>query len=132
MTTISHSGYRFPAEIIQHAVWIYLRFTLSHRDVEELLAERGINVSHETVRRWVTAFGPRYAQRLRVVLCKPNSDWHLDEMFVSIGGKKMYLWRAGRCEMDSAEWLSAKIRHRGQSEPALLEHISWTSEHGRK
>jgi hypothetical protein len=73
MMTISYSGYRFPAEIIQHAVWIYLRFTLSYRDVEELLAERGINVSHETVRRWVTAFGPRYAQRLRVVRCEPNS-----------------------------------------------------------
>jgi transposase-like protein len=94
MTTISYSGYRFPAEIIQHAVWIYLRFTLSYRDVEELLAERGIDVSHETVRRWVTAFDPRYARRLRAVRCKPNSDWHLDEMFVSIGGKRMYLWRA--------------------------------------
>jgi putative transposase len=94
MTTISYSGYRFPAEIIQHAVWIYLRFTLSYRDVEELLAERGIVVSHETVRRWVIAFGPRYARRLRAVRCKPNSDWHLDEMFVSIGGKRMYLWRA--------------------------------------
>src|SRR4029077_13240411 len=75
MTTISYSGYRFPAEIIQHAVWIYLRFTLSYRDVEELLAERGIVVSHETVRRWVIAFGPRYARRLRAVRCKPNSDW---------------------------------------------------------
>ena len=61
MTTISYSGYRFPAEIIQRAVWIYLRFTLSYRDVEELLAERGIVVSHETVRRWVMAFGPRCA-----------------------------------------------------------------------
>src|SRR3984893_10450788 len=71
MTTISYSGYRFPAEIIEHAVWIYLRFTLSYRDVEELLAERGIDVSHETVRRWVMAFGPRYAQRLRAVRCKP-------------------------------------------------------------
>ena len=81
-------------EIIQHAVWIYLRFTLSYRDVEELLAERGIVVSHETVRRWVIAFGPRYARRLQAVRCKPNSDWHLDEMFVSIGGKRMYLWRA--------------------------------------
>ena len=98
MTTISYSGYRFPAEIIQHAVWIYLRFTLSYRDVEELLAERGIVVSHETVRRWVTAFGPRYARRLRAVRCKPNSDWHLDEMFVSIGGKRMYLWRAVNAE----------------------------------
>jgi putative transposase len=67
---------------------------LHYRDVEELLAERGIDVSHETVRRWVTAFGPRYARRLRAVGSKPSSDRHLDEMFVSIGGKRMYLWRA--------------------------------------
>jgi hypothetical protein len=94
MTTVSYAGYRFPAEIIQHAVWIYLQFTLSYRDVEELLAGRGIDVSHETFRRWVRAFGPRYARRLRAVRLKPNSDWHLDEMFVSVGGKRMYLWRA--------------------------------------
>ena len=94
MSTISYAGYRFPREIIQHAVWVYLRFTLSYRDVEELLAERGIDVSHETVRRWVVAFGLRYARRLRARRPKPNSAWHLDEMFVSIGGRKMYLWRA--------------------------------------
>jgi putative transposase len=94
MTTISYAGYRFPAEIIQHAVWVYLRFTLSYRDVEELLAERRIDVSHETVRRWVAAFGLRYARRLRARRPKPNSAWHLDEMFVSIGGRQMYLWRA--------------------------------------
>ena len=94
MTTISYAGYRFPAEIIQHAVWIYLRFTLSFLDVEELLAERGIDVSYETVRRWVMAFGPRYARRLRATRPMPNSTCHLGEMFVSIGGRKMYLWRA--------------------------------------
>ena len=94
MTTISYAGYRFPAEIIQHAVWIYLRFTLSYRDVEELLAERGIDVSYETVRRWVTAFGPRCARRLRAARRMPSSTWHLDEMSVSIGGRRMYLWRA--------------------------------------
>jgi putative transposase len=94
MTTISYVGYRFPREIIQHAVWIYLGFTLSYRDVEELLAERGIDVSHETIRRWVIAFGLRYAQRLRAKRPKPSSAWHLDEMFVSIGGKRMNLWRA--------------------------------------
>ena len=79
--------------IIQHAVWIYLRFTLSFRDVEELLAERGIDVSYETVRRWVTAFGPRYARRLRAT--DPCPIRHgTSTMFVSIGGRKMYLWRA--------------------------------------
>src|SRR5205807_9510015 len=64
MRPLSYSGYRFPPEIIQHAIWLYLRFTLSFRDVEELLAERGIDVSHETVRRWVAVFGPMIAQRL--------------------------------------------------------------------
>ena len=94
MSTISYAGYRFPREIIQHAVWVYLRFTLSYRDVEELLAERGVDVSHETVRRWVVAFGLRHARRLRAKRPKPNPAWHLDEMFGSIGGRKMYLWRA--------------------------------------
>ena len=118
MTTISYSGYRFPAEIIQHAVWIYLRFTLSYRDVEELLAERGVVVSHETVRRWVIAFGARYARRLRAVRCKPSSDWHLDEMFVSIGGKRMYLWRAVDAEGEVLDILvQTRARSAGCPEP---------------
>src|SRR3954454_15777920 len=94
MSTISYRGYRFPPEIIQHAVWLYLRFTLSFRDIEDLLAERGIIVSHETVRRWVIHFGPRYAKRLRAGRSRPGRTWHLDEMFVSIGGRPMYVWRA--------------------------------------
>src|SRR3954452_11713052 len=89
-----YHGFRFPPEIIQHAVWLYLRFTLSLRDVEELLAERSIDVSHETIRRWVEVFGLLIAQRLRAMRPKSHSTWHLDEMFVSIGGKRMYLWRA--------------------------------------
>src|SRR6058998_1379543 len=87
MTPLSYVGYRFPPEIIQHAIWLYLRFTLSFRDVEELLAERGIDVSHETIRRWVAVFGPMIARRLRAMRPKPHRTWHLDEMFVSIGGK---------------------------------------------
>src|SRR5439155_4187915 len=94
MRPLSYAGYRFPPEIIQHAIWLYLRFTLSLRDVEELLAERGIDVSHETIRRWVAVFGPTIARRLRAMRPKPHAIWHLDEMFVSIGGKRMYLWRA--------------------------------------
>jgi putative transposase len=94
MPPLSYSGYRFPRDIIQRAVWMYLRFTLSFRDVEELLAERGIVVSHETVRRWVLTFGPAIARRLRARRPKPHSRWHLDEMFVRVGGKQMYLWRA--------------------------------------
>jgi putative transposase len=94
MRALSYAGYRFPPEIIQHAIWLYLRFTLSFRDVEELLAERGIDVSYQTIRRWVAVFGPMIAGRLRAMHPKPHSTWHLDEMFVSISGKRMYLWRA--------------------------------------
>jgi len=93
MPPLSYSGYRFPRDIIQRAVWMCLRFTLSFRDVEELLAERGITVSHESIRRWVLTFGPAIAQRLRTSRPRPHGRWHLDEMVVRIGGQ-MYLWRA--------------------------------------
>jgi transposase-like protein len=94
MTSPSYSGYRFPPDLTQRAVWLYLRFTLSYRDVEELLGERGLEVSYETVRRWVLTIGPVIARRLRARRSKPHSRWHLDEMFVRIGAKQMYLWRA--------------------------------------
>jgi transposase-like protein len=94
MQPISYARHQFPAEIIRHATWLYLRFTLSYRDVEELLAERGIETSYETVRRWVLKFGPLFARNLRRLRPRPTGKWHLDEMVVRIGGKKMYLWRA--------------------------------------
>jgi putative transposase len=94
MRPLSYSGYRFPPDIIQRAVWMYLRFTLSFRDVEELLAERGIMVPYESIRRWVLTFGPQIARRLRARRPKPHGRWHLDEMTARIGGKPMYLWRA--------------------------------------
>src|ERR671912_1239293 len=94
MQPISYARHQFPAEIIRHAVWLYLRFTLSYRDVEELLAERGVETSYETVRRWVLKFGPLFARNLRRLRPRPTSKWHLDEMVVSIQGKRMYLWRA--------------------------------------
>jgi hypothetical protein len=78
MKKISYRGYRFPPEIIQQAIWLYLRFTLSLRDVEDLLAERGIMVSYETVRRWVNHFGPMIAADLRKRRPKPHTTWHLD------------------------------------------------------
>ena len=87
MTKISHSGYRFPPEIIQQAIWLYVRFTLSFRDVEDLLAERGIVVSYETVRRWVNHFGPKIAANLRKRRPKPHTNWHLDEVYLKIGGR---------------------------------------------
>ena len=94
MTKISYSGYRFPPEIIHQAIWLYLRFTLSLRDVEDLLAERGIAVSYETVRRWVNYFGPIIAAELRRRRPRPHSVWHLDEVYLKIDGRMVYLWRA--------------------------------------
>src|SRR5260221_7422372 len=94
MLPISYARHQFPPVVIQHAVWLYLRFTLSYRDVEDLLAERGVDLSYETIRRWVLKFGPTFAQRLRRGRPRPGSRWHLDEMVVRIGGEPMYLWRA--------------------------------------
>jgi putative transposase len=94
MTKISYSGYRFPPEIIHQAIWLYLQFTLSFRDVEDLLAERGIAVSYETVRRWVNYFGPMIAAHLRKRRSKPHATWHLDEVYLKIDGRMVYLWRA--------------------------------------
>src|SRR3954468_11521436 len=88
MTIPTCSGYHFPRDVIQRAVWMYLRFTLSYRDVEDLLAERGIEVSYETVRRWVFTFGPAIARGLRARRPKPHGRWHLDEVFVRIGGRQ--------------------------------------------
>ena len=94
MDQLSYCRPRFPPAVIQHAIWLYLRFTLSYRDVEDLLAERGLEVSYETVRRWVLKFGPGFARRLRRSRPRPSDRWHLDEMVVRIAGKRMYLWRA--------------------------------------
>jgi len=94
MTKISYAGYRFPPEIIQRAIWLYLRFTLSLRDVEDLLAERATGVSYETVRRWVNHFGPLIAADLRKRRPKPHTTWHLDEVYLKIDGRMLYLWRA--------------------------------------
>ena len=92
--SISYARHQFPPALIRHAVWLYFRFTLSFRDVEELLAERGIEVSYESIRRWVSKFGPVFARELRRRRPCPSSKWHLDEMAVQIGGKRFWLWRA--------------------------------------
>ena len=94
MRKINYAGYRFPPEIIRQAIWLYLRFTLSLRDVEDLLAERGVAVSYETVRRWVSHFGPVIAADLRKRRLKPHTTWHLDEVYLKIDGRMVYLWRA--------------------------------------
>ena len=89
MPPISYARHQFLPVIIEHAIWLYLRFTLSYRDVEDLLAERGLDVSYETVRRWVLKFGPAIARRLRQSRARPTGHWHLDEMAVRIAGKQM-------------------------------------------
>ena len=86
--------HRFPAEVISYAVWLYFRFPLSHRDVEELLAERGIQVSYETIRRWSIKFGSRFGEELRRRESRPGTTWHLDEVFLRMNGRRVYLWRA--------------------------------------
>ena len=91
MKRISYSGYRFPPAIIQQAIWLYLRFTLSLRDVEDLLAERGITVSYESIRRWINHFGPAIAADLRQRRPKPHTSWHLDEVYLKIDGRMVYL-----------------------------------------
>jgi len=92
--TPNYAGHRFPPEIIAHAVWLYFRFALSFRDVEELLAERGVIVTYESIRRWCGKFGQTYANTLRRRQPRPGDKWHLDEVFISINGQTHYLWRA--------------------------------------
>ena len=87
-------GHRFAPEIIEYAVWLYFRFSLSLRDVEDLLAERGIIVSHETIRFWVVKFGRQYAKSIHRDRPPVGDKWHLDEVVISIHGKKHWLWRA--------------------------------------
>src|SRR5687768_1608348 len=87
-------NHRFPAEIISHGVWLYYRFCLSYRDVEELLFVRGIIVSHEAIRKWCRKFGQQYANQLRRQRPRPGDKWHLDEVFLTINGERHYLWRA--------------------------------------
>src|SRR5919202_188603 len=92
--TPSYAGHRFPPEIISHAVWLYFRFPLALRMVEELLAARGITVSHETVRQWGLKFGQAFANEIRRRLPRPGDKWHLDEVEIRIAGEKHWLWRA--------------------------------------
>ncbi len=94
MKPISFKRHRFPADVICHAVWLYFRFSLSFRDVEELLAQRGIEVSYETIRCWTIKIGPLIARRLKKRRGAPSSGRRLDKMVCRIGGRRVYLWRA--------------------------------------
>ena len=90
----SYKGHRYPVEVISHCVWLYFRFPLSFREVEELMLERGIVVSYETIRRWCAKFGQVYASALRRRQPRTGDKWHLDEVFIKINGRLQYLWRA--------------------------------------
>jgi putative transposase len=89
-----YRGYRFPIEVIRHCVWLYYRFSLSLRDISEMMAYRGIAVSQETVRQWGLDFAIEYANKIKRNRPKPGSTWHLDEVFLKINGEQVYLWRA--------------------------------------
>ena len=92
--TNPYTHHRFPAEVISHGVWLYFRFCLSYRDVEELLFARGVIVSYEAIRKWCRKFGQQYANQLRRRHLRPGDKWHLDEVFLTINGQRHYLWRA--------------------------------------
>ena len=94
MKTSIYTRHRFHPGIIKRAVWLYFRFNLSFRDVEELMIERGVDVSYETIRRWVDKFGSTYAKRIKSSCERPSPVWHLDEVYTKITGKMVYLWRA--------------------------------------
>jgi len=106
--TNKYSGYRYPAEIISHAVWLYHRFTLSFRDVEELLAARGVTVSYETVRNWCLKFGTHYCRQIKNNRGKLGDVWYLDEVFIKINGALHYLWRTVDQDGDEIDILVQK------------------------
>ena len=116
MRQISYKRHRFPPEVIRQAVWLYYRFTLSLRDVEEVLAERGVDVSYETVRCWGDKFGRAIAANIRRSRPRPGSIWHLDEMVVRINGKRMFMWRAVD---DEGEVLDVLVQKRRNKHAAL-------------
>lgn len=105
MQNLSYSRHRFPPHLIQHAVWLYARFTLSFRDVEYLLAERGLDISYETVRRWFLKFGAPIAQNLRTSRPTPSDIWHLDEIVIVIRGRRHFLWHAADSEGEVLDFL---------------------------
>ena len=111
MQPVSFKRHRFPPDVIRLAVWLYFRFTLSFRDVEEMLAQRGIEASYETIRCWTLKFGQSFAQNLRRSRARPTGRWHLDEMVVKIGGKRMWLWRAVDDEGEVLDMLVQKRRN---------------------
>ena len=128
-----YAGHRYPAEIISYAVWLYFRFPLSLRMVEEVLAARGISVTHETIRQWGLKFGREFANRIRQRAPRRGDKWHLDEVVISIAGKKHWLWRAvdqdgfvldilvqSRCDKKAAKRLFRKLLRKQGRTPRVL------------
>jgi putative transposase len=107
-----YKHHRFPGEIINHAVWLYFRFPLSHRDVEELLFVRGVVVSYEAIRKWCRKFGQQYANQLRRRRPRPGNKWHLDEVFITINKERHYLWRAVDQDGTVLDILMQRRRHK--------------------
>ena len=116
MSKLSFKRYRHKADVIRQGVWLYFRFSLSLRDVEDILAERGVDVSYEAIRMWVRKFGPQIARNLKRLRPAPSSRWHLDEMVSRIGGRHMYLWRAVD---DEGEVLGTTVAKRRDAATAI-------------
>jgi putative transposase len=114
--TPSYQRHRFTSEFISHAVWLYHRFCLSFREVEELLAERGVTVTYETVRQWCQKFGPAYARKLKKQQGRLGDTWHIDEVFVTIQGERHYLWRAVGQDGDVIDILVQRRRNQRAAE----------------
>lgn len=121
MTPISYKRHRFPPEVIRHSIWLYARFTLSFRDVEELLAARGIDVSNETVRRWFLKFGGPIAANLRTARPRPSDHWHLDEIVIVISGKRYWLWRAVDNEGEILDFLVQRRRSARSAKKLMMK-----------
>ena len=119
MQPISFKRHRFPPSVILHAVWLYARFTLSYRDVEDLLAQSGLDISYESVRRWFLKFGQPIARNLRSKRPKPSDHWHLDEMVIVIRGKRHWLWRAVDNEGEVLDFLVQSKRDAKAAEKLL-------------
>jgi len=111
MTRLNFKGHRVPPDIIRYSVCLYARFTLSFRDVEEMLAERGLDVSYETVRRWFLKFGPIIAANLRCTRPMPSDHWHIDEMVIVMRRKRYWLWRAVDNEEEILDFLVQRRRN---------------------
>ncbi len=127
--TPSYQCHRFPSEIISHAVWLYHRFCLSFREVEELLAERSITVTYETVRQWCQKFGPAYTRKLKKRQSRLGNTWHIDEMLVTIQGARHYLWRAVDQDDEVIDILVQRRRNQRTAERFFSRLLKG---HGRK